>query len=325
VAGPDFQWRPRPTDAVTGQFLWSDTQTPERPDLAAEWDGRRLSDRAFRLDWSHSTRHEDWYILGQDIGPDFRADNGFMPQVGFREVYLSAGYTIRPTQSFLNRIRLFTDDFIDAEPDGDVLARRVSVGAGMNGRLNSFARVELNRDEFRVDDALLTRFRPRLRLETSPGRGVNFLFLDVYAGDEIDFANAREGSGATIGTGLSLRPNDHLELRTDLSRRWLDVPVAGGDAGRLFTAGVERLRATWQFDARSFLRLIGQYVHTDYGDPVSSESANLSFSGLFAYKLNWQTVFFLGYGDQRAQDPLSQDLEPASNSAFIKMSYAWQR
>ncbi len=336
VFGPDFQWRPKPTDAITGQFLYADTRTPERPDLATEWDGRQLSDRAFRVDWSHSTRHEDWYIASQDIGVDFRDDNGFIPQVGFQEAYLSAGYTFRPSKSFFNRIRLFTDDYIDAEHDGDVLARRVSVGSGMNGKLNSFARVEFNQDEFRVQDQLsgeyllLSRFRPRLRIESSPTRLFNNFFLDIYAGDEIDFDNAQEGSGATISTGFSLRPNDHLELRTDLSRRWLDVPVAGAGDDRLFTAGVERLRATWQFDARSFLRLIGQYVHTErdpslYEFGVPEESANLSFSGLFAYKLNWQTVFFLGYGDQRVHDPVSQDLEPASNSAFVKVSYAWQR
>lgn len=62
---------------------------------------------------------------------------------------------------------------------------------------------------------------------------------------------------------------------------------AGWPPRRLFTAGVERLRATWQFDARSFLRLIGQYVHTErdpslYDFAVSEESANLSLSGLFA-------------------------------------------
>ena len=42
VLGPDFQWRPSEGDQVTGQFLYSSTRTPNRPDLAAEWDGRKL-------------------------------------------------------------------------------------------------------------------------------------------------------------------------------------------------------------------------------------------------------------------------------------------
>src|SRR4051812_35315792 len=37
VVGPDFQWRPNVTEAITGQWLVSDTRTPNRPDLAQEW------------------------------------------------------------------------------------------------------------------------------------------------------------------------------------------------------------------------------------------------------------------------------------------------
>jgi hypothetical protein len=330
VFGPDFQWRPRPTDAITGQALWSDSRTPDRPELAAEWDGRSLADRALWLQWSHFTRHEDWFLLGLDVGDGFRADNGFIPQVGYREILLDAGYTIRPTRSFFNRVRFFTVDYLDAERDGDPLNRRVSVGTGMNGRWNSFFRVELNHDEIRVGDTLLQRFRPRLRLETSPGSVVNFLFVDANLGEEIDFANAREADGTTLGGGLSLRPNEHLELRADASRRWLDVDAGSGLSGRLFTARVERLRGTWSFDSRSFLRLIGQHVRTDrdpalYTFPVDSRSADFSLSALFAYKLNWQTVLFAGYGDERVFLADTDRLERNRRVAFTKVSYAWQR
>ena len=53
VVGPDFQWRPTASDKVTGQFLWSETRTPDRPDLAAEWDGRRLRARRRSLVGAH--------------------------------------------------------------------------------------------------------------------------------------------------------------------------------------------------------------------------------------------------------------------------------
>ena len=39
VFGPDFQWRPDDVNTVTGQFLFSRSETPDRPDLADEWDG----------------------------------------------------------------------------------------------------------------------------------------------------------------------------------------------------------------------------------------------------------------------------------------------
>ena len=44
---------------------------------------------------------------------------------------------------------------------------------------------------------------------------------------------------------------------------------------------------------------------------------------MFAYKLNWQTVLFVGYGDNRAFDDADR-LQPASRELFFKLSYAFQ-
>ena len=328
VFGPDFQWRPRPTDSFTGQFLWSESHTPVRTDLTPDWDGRHISDGAGLFSWSHSTRHEDWFVQGQSLGANFRADNGFIPQVGYREIFADVGYTIRPKDTFFNRVRLFTTNWYDAAPSGEVISRRVSIGSGMDGALNSFIRLELNQDGIRVGNELLKRFRPRIYVESSPSRAINNLFLDSYVGEEIDFANGREGHGASLSSGVSVRPNDHLVLGANVSRRWLDVK-SGGLEGRLFTAQVERLRATWTFNSRSFLRLIGQYVETKrdpalYTFATSPKDATLNGSALFAYKLNWQTVMYAGFGDEHALEVVTDKLEANSRQLFAKVSYAWQ-
>jgi hypothetical protein len=328
VFGPDFQWRPRPSDSVTGQFLWSESRTPDRPDLNDSWDGRRLSDGAGLLSWSHGTRHEDCFLQFQSLGSKFRADDGFIPQVGFREVVLDAGYTVRP-KGFLSRIRFFTTDYANMEPDGDVLNQRVSIGSGMDGKLNSFIRWELNQDAIRVGSELLRRFRPRLQIQANPTRVFNSFTLDSFFGQEIDFANGREGTGATLTGTFTVRPDDHLELRGTVSRRWLDVDDANGVSGRLFTARVERLRATWAFNSRSFVRLIGQYTQTTsdttrYTFETEPKQATFSGSALFAYKLNWQTVLYAGFGDQHEYDAATDRLEVSSRQFFTKVSYAWQ-
>ena len=58
---------------------------------------------------------------------------------------------------------------------------------------------------------------------------------------------------------------------------------------------------------------------------VSAKDADLSFSGLFAYQLNWQTVLYLGYGDDSSYYTDTARLEPSSQELFLKISYAWQR
>ncbi len=324
VFGPDFQWRPTASDAVTGQLLWSTSDTPRRPDLAGEWDGRSLSDTAWKLNWSHGTEHVDLFVEGQERGEEFRADNGFIPQVGFGEAFFDGGYTFRP-KGFFNRIRVFTTDYYDRGPNGELLGRLTSVGAGFDGGFNSFVRLELNNEDVLVGKALLHRFRPRIFLEARPNAVVNDVSLDARFGDEIDFDNAREGSGSTLTLFASLRPTDHLELRVNASRRALDVT-----GGRLFTAQVERLRATYSFTSRMFVRLVGQYVATTrdpslYTFPIGARSANFSSSALFAYKLNWQTVLFVGFGDNRAFLADTDRLEPSGRQVFVKVSYAWQR
>ncbi len=330
VLGPDFQWRPRGTDAITGQALWSRSHTPRRTDLADEWDGRELSDHAAQLGWSHSGEHADWYLQGQDIGDEFRADDGFIPQVGYREGYAEAGYTLRPKDKFLSRVRLFSINLYDADLRGDALSQRITVGAGMDGRWNSFCRVELNREHFRVGEEWLQRFRPRIQLQASPGRVLNSVTVDAYFGDEIDFENGRKGSGATLLNSVLVRPNAHLELRGNANVRWLNVRDTTGTSGRLFLATVERLRATWSFNSRSFVRVINQYVETRrepsrYLDTVEKKSAGFAASALFAYKLNWQTVLFAGYGDSRTFDDASNRLQRSGNQTFAKISYALQQ
>ena len=57
---------------------------------------------------------------------------------------------------------------------------------------------------------------------------------------------------------------------------------------------------------------------------VSPRSGAFSGSALIAYKINWQSVLFVGYGDER--ELLDRvELEKTSRQFFVKLSYALQR
>jgi hypothetical protein len=75
--------------------------------------------------------------------------------------------------------------------------------------------------------------------------------------------------------------------------------------------------------------VIAQYVATTrdpslYVDSVAAKSGSLSGSALLAYKLNWQSVMFVGYGDERELSDANR-LEPLDRQFFVKLSYAFQR
>ncbi len=329
VFGPDFRFSPNEADTVTGQLLFSRSETPVRPDLAAEWNGQTLSGHGADLWWAHSTETLDWGVEYKDFSDGFRADLGFVPQVGFREGFVEGGRTFRP-KGFFSRVRTFAFADYIADRDGALLSQVVSAGTGFDAKYNSFARFELRSDRILVGDSVLPRTRLLYTLNAAPVRWLGRVVLEGAIGEEIDFDGARRGHGGRTAASAVVRPGDHLELDLRGEIRWLNLTPAGESGPRrLFTAHVERLKATYTLTARSFVRVIGQYVGTRrnpelYLEPVDEESGSFSASALLAYKLNWQSVVFLGYGDART---LSEDggLPPENRQLFLKVSYAFQR
>jgi hypothetical protein len=78
---------------------------------------------------------------------------------------------------------------------------------------------------------------------------------------------------------------------------------------------------------RTFLRAIFQYTDVErapglYIVPVDSRTRTLFSQLLFSYKLNPQTVFFVGYSDDSAA--LGRiDLTRTDRTFFLKLGYAW--
>jgi hypothetical protein len=328
VVGPDFEWRPAGGDSISGQYLVSHSQTPRRPDLADEWTGQTLSGHGSLLQWSHSRTHADWYVLYKDFGDGFRADNGFVPQVGYRETNGSTGWTFRPT-GFLTRLRTFVNADRQVDRAGALISRNVTPGLGMDSRWSGFMQFRLIDDDIRAGSKTIRRRQFGYVFQFSPSRTVTQVSLTGNLGQEIDFANARPGNGPTFNLSATLNPTPHLELALVQNERWLNVDDLSGAGRRLFTARVSRVKGTYTFTARLFARGIAQWVSTTrdpslYIDTVSAKSATLSGSALLAYKLNWQSVMFIGYGDDRQLSD-AERLEKLDRQFFVKLSYAFQR
>lgn len=327
VIGPDFLWRPSADDAVTGQWLWSDTRNPNRTDLSDAWTGQPLSGHGAMLQYQRNTTHFDLTGQYKDFSDGFRADTGFVPQVGYRETYGETGWTFRP-HGLLSRLRTFliTDRQVDG--GGALISREISPGAGMDARWSSFLRFRYANDRVRAGANEFDRQQFLYIVQTSPSRLISQIAIDGRVGQEIDFANSRPGRGSTLTVSASVHPTEHLELRVDESDRRLDVD-AGAGRQRLFTARASRLRGTYTFNARTFARVIGQYISTArdpslYLTAVDAHDGSFTGSALFAFKLNWQSVLFLGYGDDRTITDADR-VEQTGRQLFVKISYAFQR
>ncbi len=135
------------------------------------------------------------------------------------------------------------------------------------------------------------------------------------------------------GWTLEIRiPFSSLRYKTADPQTWgilLSVDTALASGERLLTQRVSRVRGTYTFTPRTFARIIGQYISTTrnpslFVSRVDSRSGTFSGSALFAYKINWQSVMFVGYGDERELAD-ARRLLPSERQFFVKLSYAFQR
>ncbi|HXD75012.1 MAG TPA: DUF5916 domain-containing protein [Vicinamibacterales bacterium] len=330
VIGPDFQVRWHGTETVSGQWLFSDTTTPNRPDANAAWTGNTLKSGAAQFNYSHNATHYDFGTTYKDFGTGFRADNGFVPQVGYREDYTETGWTFRP-HGFISRMRTFVMlDEQNERDNGALIYRQATPAVGMDTAYNGFLQFRFINDRIRAGDQTFPRQAFFMYASYNPTRRFSNVGGSFQVGQDTDFVNVRAGRGVQLDLNASITATDHLVFDLIDNTTWLNVDNAAGASTPLFTARVERVRANYTFTARSFVRLIGQHVSTDrdpslYLDPTTTAHDG-SFSGsvLFAYKINWQSVMFFGYGDDRTLDD-QRRLQKADRSLFVKMSYAFQR
>ena len=323
VVGPDFQWRPSGNDVVIGQYLFTETRTPNRPDDAAEWTGQAFTGNAAVAQWNHRTKHLDWGTQYKQLSDGFRADTGFVPQVGYRETSANVGWEVRP-QGFVRLERTFVDFNRQVDSHGALVSRAVKPGVFVQTKFNGFAVVQYVNERVRGGERLFDRQQVGYFAQFSPSRFFQQIAIDGTVGGDVDFENARQASGSTINLSATLHPTNHLAVEVLRNRRRLDVLNQP-----LLTARVSRLKSTYTFTSKLFVRAIVQYVSTDrdvnlFLSKVAPTDGAFAGSLLLAYKLNWQSVMFAGYGDDRTLSDRDQ-LERTGRQFFVKISYAFQR
>ena len=151
--------------------------------------------------------------------------------------------------------------------------------------------------------------------------GSVFLLINATYGDQIDYANSRPGTRWLIEPEAELKLGRNLAL--DLSHAFEYLQV---EQGRLYTANISQARIMYSFSRRMFVRTILQYVNYDrntdiYTFEIDRESKSLFSQFLFSYKINPQTVLYLGYSDNYNGDQ-SIGLTQANRTLFVKMGYA---
>ncbi|MDH3589967.1 MAG: DUF5916 domain-containing protein, partial [Gammaproteobacteria bacterium] len=322
VAGIDGRYRFTGADSVSFQYLDSETDYPQQ--IADDNDqDQSLSGSALSLAYDHRSRNWRQYLRYDDYAEGFRADLGFVPKVGFDQYVVGLRRTFYPGEAF-SKMQIGGDWDIAHTPDGQVLEREIEASAWVEGPMQSFLEAGLGRRDRLFDEVMFDETFAFFFGEFKPFGGKELEFFARW-GESIDFDNARLADSLLLEPELELNLGKHLEMELSHAYQTLDTRDTGAN---IFTANLSDIRLTWQFNVRSFLRLVVQHqdIKRDpslYVDEVDSRSRSLATQLLYSYKVNPQTVLFIGYSDAAEDGDLLNSFTRTDQTWFAKIGYAW--
>lgn len=321
LAAVDGDLRITKKDRILFQYIWSQTDYPDPVAVEFNQPRGKFSGTALDIGYFHMTEHVQLYGQYQFISPNFRADIGLIRQVAFKYMEAGAGYTWRQNPGhWYTSLNIGSGYSNETDNNNKLLAKGLHSWVYYNGPSQSFFNVDVNMGKksymgIEFDNNYLT-----LDAGLRPS-GSLYIRITSFLGDQVDFANVRTGKRLSLNPIIQYKIGRNLYVGFDHVFEKLDV-----DEGRLYTANLSNLKLTYQFSRRAFLRTILQYADFEYNTALYSfniepRSRHLFTQVLFSYKINPQTVLFLGYSDDYygySGIPLQQN----NHTLFLKIGYA---
>ena len=325
VAGAEAEFWFTENDKIEVQAEGSYTQYPDAvlddEDIEGQPEGE-FSDRSYEVQAGHFTSGLDVYANYSDVGDNFRTDLAFMPRVGYRHIETGAGHTWqRESGSWWTMLNFGGCYNYQEFQDGTKSTRGTNFWMNYQGPKQSFADLNgwLGTTVFEAKE--FDTWELNFDAGFWPSSSL-FAFIDASYGEAVDYRNVRSGHRFSVGPHVELKLGRGLS--SELGHTYEYFTEKGDE---LYTANVSFLKAVYQFNRRTFVRGILQYMDTAYNTSLypegwQEEEQELSSQVLLSYKLNPQTVFFLGYSDIHEGDQ-DTDLTQSGRTLFAKIGYAW--
>jgi len=325
LAGIDGRYRISDRHNLRFQFLTSQTQYATSVAEEFEQPLGEFSGDAINLRYGYTSR--DWFanVVHQRFDPGFRADLGFLPRVDIEETTTHIERIWHGTETDRwNRFAVGGNAGRVERTDGQLLNTFANTFFAIHGPLQSVLRMTVAQRKQFWDGQLYDARNFFMNAYIQPRGGLN-LSLFIRLGNQVDFTNSRLGEEVRIAPTVDWNVSSHLLLR--LRHTSLRLDAQRGE--KIFDAQLSDVRLTWQFNVRSFLRLTVQRQRVSrnlalYDDPdTDARSLDVGAQLLYSYKVNPQTVFFLGYSDNHRDDDDLSSLTQTDRTVFMKLSYAW--
>ncbi len=321
VGGLDANLKFLTSERLGIQVLASQTSYPSSVVDAFELAEAEVDGFAYDAEYNHDASEYEWWLAHRHVDDGFRSDLGWRPKVDFRQSRCGLSRIIRGDASDWYTDWNMGGGYVhDEKLDGELLQKFVDCWMHYNGPLRSHVGYYGMYGTTRFDDVDYDVRRHFVGANMWP-TGWLELEIDTNFGQGIDYANGRDADILTIEPSFAVQAGRRLSVTASHTYQRLEV-----DGGTLYTANVDGLWATYQFTKRTFLRVVLQYsdieFDTDlYTDGRGPEYQELASQVLFSYKINPQTVLYLGYSDNHDGEE-SYDLTQSDRTLFAKIGYA---
>jgi cellulose/xylan binding protein with CBM9 domain len=299
-----------------------------------------FSGNAFKAGYYHTD--DKWFYRAtynkQNAG--FRGDLGFISKADYNnQGFGGSRRWYADPNKWWTQFKIFSSWDVTYNDNKTLLENKKNIGVQLIAnydsrvRLSAFIRDKVGRRfnksslAIKNNTTLFTENRINFFAEIKPLSNL-YLNTRISYGDSIDFSNNRLGKLIQVTPSINWNVDKHLEFKLRHTYSQLNA-----DNANVYNARLLDFRTVYQFNVRSFVRLTLIYDNTDKNpnnylyqaaEDVSAKRRDLATELLYVYKINPQTVFYLGYTDHYDTTGEFSSLTQDQRNVYMKFSYAWQ-
>lgn len=326
VISVDTDYRINNNHRITAQWAHSETHYTDEIIEEFEQPEGRFSGDAQYIQYRFTDNHWNVNFSYNNRDQMFRADSGFIGQIGFDRKVVGAGYTWRSNNAWWSDIRFYSDWDISHDETGQVLEKEWEGNFHIHGPLQSHIDIGGGvRDRYWNNQMFNEKFifggyefKPFKNLRTK---------LDFNVGHSVDFSNNRLSDSTRYTWSIDTNLGQHFKINFDHNYRKLAY-----QSQNVLIANQSDLRLSYQFNIKQRLRLA--VINTSVGrhldqyltpEDYTRQSNNVSTQLVYSYKLNPRSLMYVGYSDAGYNDDDIESFTRTDKSLFAKFSYAFKR
>jgi hypothetical protein len=321
VMGADGFLRLNRSNHVRFQYLHSISKYPDDTAAAFNQKVAPFGGGFFLGEFTHASRNWFFQCAYDDISPDFRADFGFIFRVGVR--YYAAAlqrHFYGKSGGWFDLINITLIGYKMVEHGGNMVEQSFSASLDYSGPMQTAVSVKGEIKEELFNGVTQESKFAEINASFKPFNGIR---IGIYGkfGEAFDYTNVRLANITKLQPNIDMAVGKHLRLNFSHDYEYLFL---GSD--KIYKVNLSQARLVYNFNLKTFIRVALQYQHLEqnpnlYLIPVEPQSQNLFTQFLFSYKINPQTILFIGYSDNSIAT-IGIPLTRVNRTFFLKLGYA---